>query len=84
MDILADYADVVGVEVAQLDFWIGSEDFLMRSGVLDLSHVDGSGSLVSTKISVSFDGYGDPVVIDAPEIDVPEIAPDEDFPSPMR
>ena len=59
---MGDYAGVVGVEVAQLDFWIGSEDFLMRSGVLDISHVDGSGSPVSTKISVFFHGYGDPVV----------------------
>ena len=66
----------------------------MRSGVLDISHVDGSGSPVSTKISVFFHGYGGSVVIDAPEIEVPEIevqeiealemAPDGDFPSPMR
>ena len=37
----------------------------------------------------SFDGYGEPVVIEVPEIDVPEIAPsgiapDEDFSFLMR
>ena len=80
VDILGDYPDVVGVEEAQsvqVDFWIGSEDFLMRQAVLDISHVDGSGSPISTKVSVSFHGYGGPVVIEAPEI-----APDEDPPSP--
>ena len=80
VDILGDYPDVVGVEEAQsvqVDFWIGSEDFLMRQVVLDISHVDGSGSPVSTQVSVSFHGYGGPVVIEAPEI-----VPDEDSPSP--
>ena len=79
VDILRDYPEVVGVGEVQVDFWIGSDDFLMRRAVLDISDVDGSCSLVSTKISVFFHGYGDPVVVDAPEI-----APDEDFPSPMR
>ena len=85
VDILGDYPDVVGVEEAQsvqVDFWIGSEDFLMRQAVLDISHVDGSGSPVSTEVSVSFHGYGGLVVIEAPEIAPPEIAPDEDPPSP--
>ena len=45
----------------------------MRSGVLDLSHVDGSGSPVSTKFSVSFHGYGGSAVIEMPEIEMPEI-----------
>ena len=78
VDILGDYFGVVGVEVARVYFWIGSDDFLMRR-ILDISHVDGFGSPVSTKVSASFQGYGEPVVIEAPEI-----APDEDFPSPMR
>ena len=45
----------------------------MWSGVLDLSHVDGSGSPVSTKFSVSFHGYGGSAVIEVPEIEMPEI-----------
>ena len=77
VDILGGYADVIGVEEVQLDFW--SDDFLMRQAVLDISHVDGSGSPVSTKVSVFFHGYGEAVVIDAPEIVSSEIAPDEDF-----
>ena len=87
MDIPGDYPNIVGVrelQLVQVDFWIGSEDFLMRQAVLDISHVDGSGSPVSTKVSVSFDGSGEPVVIEAPEIDVSGIGPDEDFSSPMR
>ena len=81
MDILGDYADVVGVEEVQLDF--GSDDFLMRQVVLDISHVDGSSFPVSTKVSVFFHGYGGLVVIEVPEIVPPEIlpsgiAPDED------
>ena len=61
----------------------------MRQAVLDISHVDGSGPPVSMKVSVSFDGYGERVVIEAPEIEALEIAPsgiapDEDSPSPMR
>ena len=89
MDILGDYSGLVGVEEEQVDFWIGSGDFLMRQLVLDISDVEGSGSPVSTKVSASFHGYGGPVVIEAPEVDVPEVdvpevAPDEDFPSPMR
>ena len=79
VNILGDYAKVVGVEEVQLDFRIGSDDFLMRQAVLDISHVDGSGSPVSTKVSVFFHGYGEAVVIDAPEIVSSEIAPDEDF-----
>ena len=59
VDILGDYADVVEVEEVQADFW--SDDFLMRQAVLDISDVDGSGSPVSTKVPVSFDGYGEPV-----------------------
>ena len=58
VDILGDYSGVVGVEEVQVDFWIGSEDFLMRQAVLDISDVDGSGSPVSTKVSASFHGYG--------------------------
>ena len=87
MDILGDYSGFVGfeeVQLVQVDFWIGSEDFLMRQAVLDISHVDGSCSPVSTQVSVSFDGSGEPVVIEAPEIDVSGIGPDEDFSSPMR
>ena len=82
MDILGDYADVVGVGEVQADFW--SEDFLMRQAVLDIFNVDGSGSPVFTKVSVFFHGYGEAVVIDAPEIVPPEIVPDEGFPSPIR
>ena len=82
--------------MGQVDFWIGSDDFLMRQAVLDISYVDGSGSPVSMKVSVSFHGYGESVVIDAPEIAAseiaspeiaspeiasPEIAPDEGYPS---
>ncbi len=81
MDILGDYADVVEVEEVQLvqaDFW--SEDFLMRQAVLDIFHVYGSGSPVSTKVSVFFHGYGGLVVIEAPEIVPPEIAPPEIVP----
>ena len=89
MDILGDYAGVVGVgevQWEQVDFWIGSDDFLMRQAVLDISYVDGSGSPVSMKFSVSFHGYGGLVVIDAleiasPEIAAPEIASDEGYPS---
>ena len=84
VDILGDYSGFVGVEEVQVYFWIGSDDFLMRQAALDIFHVYGSGSSVSTKVSVFFHGYGEPVVIEAPEIDVPEIAPDEDSPSPMR
>ena len=80
VDILGDYSNVVGVQEVQLDFW--SEDFLMRQAVLDISHVDGSGSPVSMKVSVFFHGYGEAVVIDAPEIVPPEIVPDEDSPFP--
>ena len=76
VDILGDYADVVEVEEVQLDFW--SDDFLMRQAVLDISHVDGSSFPVSTKVSVFFHGYGEPVVVDAPEIVPPGIVPDED------
>ena len=81
VDILGDYADVVEVEEVQLvqaDFW--SEDFLMRQAVLDIFHVYGSGSPVSTKVSVFFHGYGGLVVIEAPEIVPPEIAPPEIVP----
>ena len=89
MDILGDYAGVVGVgqvQVGQVDFWIGSDDFLMRQAVLDISYVDGSGSPLSTKVFVSFHGYGESVVIDALEIAAseivsPEVAPDEGYPS---
>ena len=73
MDILGDYANLVGVEEVQLDFC--SEDFLMRRAVLDISDVDGFGSPVSTKVFVFFHGYGEAVVIEAP---------DEGFPSPIR
>ena len=84
VDILGDYSNVVGVEEVQLDFW--SDDFLMRQAVLDIFHVDGSGSPVSTKVSVFFHRYGGLVVIEVPEIVPPEIvpseiAPDEDSPS---
>ena len=48
---------------------------MLQAG-LDIFHVDGSGSPASTKISVSFHGYGWLVVIEAPEI-----APDEGYPS---
>ena len=78
MDILGDYSGFVGVEEVQLvqvDFWIVSEDFLMRKAVLDIFHVDGSGSPVSTKVSVSFHGYGGPVVrwrLRCSEIEVPD------------
>ena len=71
VDILGDYPGVAGVEgaeSAQMDFWIGSDDFLLRRTVLDISHVDGSGSPVSTRVSVSFHGHGEPVSIEAPEI----------------
>ena len=78
VDILGDYSNVVGVEEVQLDFW--SDDFLMRQAVLDIFHVDGSSFPVSTKVSVFFHGYGEPVVIEAPWIVPPEIAPDEGFP----
>ena len=54
MDILGDYSGVVGVEEVQLDFWIGSDDFLMRQAVLDISHVDESGS--PEKMYVFFGG----------------------------
>ena len=84
VDILGDYSGVVGVEVVQLgqvDFWIGSDDFLMRQAVLDISYVDGSGSPVSMKFFVSFHGYGGLVVIEASEIAHSEIAPDEGYPS---
>ena len=64
MDILGDYANLVGVEEVQADFW--SEDFLMRQAVLDIFCVDGSSSPVSTKVSVFFHGYGEAVVIEAP------------------
>ena len=66
VDILGDYSGVVGVvevQLVQVDFWIGSDDFLMRQAALDISHVDGSGSPASVKISVSFHGYGEPVVV---------------------
>ena len=71
VDILGDYpsvAPVDGVQSAQVDFWIGSDDFLLRRTVLDISHADGFGSPVSTMVSVSFHGYGEPVVIEVPEI----------------
>ena len=54
VDILGDYPDVVGVGEVQVDFWIGSDDFLMRQAVLDISHVDGSGS--PEKMYVFFGG----------------------------
>ena len=92
MDILGDYFGVVGVveaQAVQVDFRIGSEDFLMRQAVLDMFHVDGPGSPVSNKVTVFFHRYGGPVVIEALEIETseivpPEIAPDEDFPFPMK
>ena len=70
VDILGDYPGVAGedVQLAQVDFWIGSDDFLLRRAVLDIFHTDGSGPPVSTSVSVSFHGYGEPVVIEVPDI----------------
>ena len=70
VDILGDYPGVAGedAQLAQVDFWIGSDDFLLRRAVLDIFHTDGSGPPVSTSVSVSFHGYSEPVVIEAPEI----------------
>ena len=89
MDILGDYSGFVWVEEVQVDFRIGSDDFLMRQAVLDIFHVYGSSSPASTKVSVFFHGYGGLMVIEAPwivppEIVPPEIVPDEGFPSPIR
>ena len=80
VDILGDYPGVAGVgeaQSAQVDFWIGSDDFLLRRTVLDISRADGFDPPVSTMVSVSFHGHGEPVVIE-----VPEIAPEVDSPSP--
>ena len=78
VDILGDYLGVVGVEEVQLNFW--SEDFLMRQAVLGIFRFYGSGSPVSTKVSVFFHGYGGLMVIEVPWIVPPEIVPPEIVP----
>ena len=65
--------------VATADFWIGVEDFLIRQitaegsmALEDVADALGGGGLSGTatlSMTITFSRYGEPVVIEAPEVD---------------
>jgi hypothetical protein len=69
----------------QVEYWIGVEDNLLRKATIDgeLSVLGEEEATMTLSATANYSGYGEPVVIEPPELPTPTPVPPTDTPTPV-